>query len=296
MPAGYPRRVNGARSTGSDRQGALTLDPVRFVKGHGTENDFVVIPPHEGPVDLTPDLVRALCDRRRGIGADGVLRVVVVGQTEISDPDVHWFMDYVNADGSIAEMCGNGIRVFARFLVAEGLEPPGRLAIATRAGVKKVDVPVDGDITVGMGVPERLVDAKVTVGDARYDAVGWSMGNPHLVVSGVADLDALDLTVAPQVNPADAYPNGVNVEFVERLGAAHIRMRVHERGVGETRSCGTGVCAAAVASMGATGERSSYDVDVPGGRLVVKWCDGGNVLLTGPAVLVATGEIDLPER
>jgi diaminopimelate epimerase len=269
---------------------------VRFVKGHGTENDFVVIPPGEGPADLTPELVQALCDRRRGIGADGVLRVVGVGQTETDDPDVRWFMDYVNADGSVAEMCGNGIRVFARFLVAEGLEQPGRLEIATRAGVKKVDVPAAGDITVGMGVPERLADAKVSVADSRYDAVGWSMGNPHLVVCDVPGLDALDLTAAPGIDPGDAYPDGVNVEFVERVGPAHIRMRVHERGVGETRSCGTGVCAAAVASMDALGERTSYDVDVPGGRLVVKWCDGGNVLLTGPAVLVARGEVDLPEK
>jgi diaminopimelate epimerase len=265
---------------------------VRFVKGHGTENDFVVIPPGQGPADLPAALVRALCDRRRGIGADGVLRVGAASETEGGGPDVRWFMDYRNADGSVAEMCGNGIRVFARFLVAEGLEPSGRLQIATRSGVKKVDVPPHGDITVGMGVPERLADAKISVGDDRYDAVGWSMGNPHLVVSDVAALAALDLTAPPAVDPADAYPGGVNVEFVERLAPAHIRMRVHERGVGETRSCGTGVCAAAVASMDARDERTSYDVDVPGGRLVVKWCEGGNVLLTGPAVLVASGEVD----
>jgi diaminopimelate epimerase len=260
---------------------------VRFVKGHGTENDFVVLPPDAGWDELTAESVRALCDRRAGIGGDGVLRVV-----RTDDPDAPWFMDYRNADGSIAEMCGNGIRVFARFLVDEGLEAPGQLRIGTRAGVKKVDVPASGDITVGMGVPERLGDAKATVDGRAYDGAGWSMGNPHLVVLDVDDLDALRLDDIPAVDPADAFPDGVNVEFVQRVGEHHIRMRVHERGVGETRSCGTGVCAAAVAAMDVAGERASYDVDLPGGRLVVKWCEGGNVLLTGPAVLVASGDVD----
>ena len=260
---------------------------MRFVKGHGTENDFVLLPDVDGELDLSPSLVRALCDRRAGIGADGVLRLA---PADSSDPDVRWFMDYRNADGSVAEMCGNGIRVFARHLVDAGLESPGRLRIDTRAGIKKVDVPATGDITVGMGVPARLPDAKVVVGGVTHDGLGWSMGNPHLVVLDADGLDGRDLTGAPVVDPPESYPDGVNVELVERLGPHHIRMRVHERGVGETRSCGTGVCAAAVASMEVAGERTSYDVDVPGGRLVVKWCDGGNVLLTGPAVIVADGD------
>ena len=260
---------------------------MQFVKGHGTRNDFVLLPPGEGPDELTPALVRALCDRRAGIGADGVLRV----QRSIDAADVRWFMDYRNADGSLAEMCGNGIRVFARFLVDAGYEQPGRLQIDTRAGVKKVDVPAQGDITVGMGVPQRLPDAKVTIDGATHEGVGWSMGNPHLVVLDVEDLDAVDLAEVPAVDPPQAYPDGVNVELVQRLGATHIRMRVHERGVGETMSCGTGVCAAAVAVMDVDGERTTYDVDVPGGRLTVKWCEGGNVLLTGPAVLVAEGTV-----
>jgi diaminopimelate epimerase len=257
---------------------------VRFVKGHGTENDFVLLPDVAAD-ELTVDVVQAICDRRRGIGGDGVLRV-----ERRTDVDVPWFMDYRNADGSTAEMCGNGIRVFARYLVDAGLAAPGQLRIDTRAGVRKVDVPAAGDITVGMGVPERLADAKVVVDGAAFDAVGWSMGNPHLVALEVTRLDDLDLRAAPRVEPADAFPEGVNVEFVESVGDAHIRMRVHERGVGETRSCGTGVCAAAVAAMAARAQRATYDVDVPGGRLSVKWCEGGNVLLTGPAVLVAEGE------
>jgi diaminopimelate epimerase len=262
---------------------------VRFVKGHGTLNDFVLLPPGEAPADLTPDAVRALCDRRAGIGADGVLRVGDAAEVGAAAEGVRWFMDYRNADGSLAVMCGKGMRVCARSRVDSGLEAAGRLRIATRAGVKKVDVPGSGDITVGMGVPERLVDAKAVVAGTAYDGVGWSMGNPHLVVLDVDALDALDLAAVPGVEPADGFPDGVNVEFVQRRGDAHIRMRVHERGVGETMSCGTGVCAAAVAAMDAAGARTSYDVDVPGGRLVVTWCDGGNVLLTGPAVLVAEG-------
>ena len=260
---------------------------MRFVKGHGTRNDFVLLPPGEGPDDLSASLVRALCDRRAGIGADGVLRVV----RSIDAGDVRWFMDYRNADGSIAEMCGNGIRVFARFLVDAGYEQPGLLRIDTRAGVKDVHVPDAGDVTVGMGSAEPLPEAKVVIDGVPHEAHGWSMGNPHLVVLDVEDLDAVDLGTAPGVDPATAYPDGVNVELVHRVGETHIAMRVHERGVGETMSCGTGACAAAVAAMDAAGERTSYDVDVPGGRLRVEWRADGEVLLSGPAVLVAEGTV-----
>jgi diaminopimelate epimerase len=255
---------------------------VPFVKGHGTENDFVVLPSYDA--DLSAETVRALCDRRAGIGADGVLRVVRDGDS--------FFMDYRNADGSIAETCGNGIRVFARYLVDAGLAPAGELDIDTRSGVRRVTVPADGgDITVDMGQASRLDDAAVTVGSSSWKAVGWSMGNPHLVVLDAGPIAELDLSVGPAVDPASAFPDGVNVELLEPVAERHVRMRVHERGVGETRSCGTGACAAAVAAMAAAGERSSYVVDVPGGRLVVEWRADGSVLLTGPAVLVAAGEV-----
>jgi len=256
---------------------------MRFVKGHGTRNDFVLLPDLDDALHLSDDEVRAICDRRAGIGADGILRVV-------RGVDAPWFMDYRNADGSIAEMCGNGIRVFGRYLVDHGLAEPGRVLVDTRAGVKKLDVPPAGDVTVGMGAPERLADAKVLLDGAWWPANGWSMGNPHLVVVDGPAVDALDLTAVPAVDPESAYAHGVNVEIVEVLGDTHIRMRVHERGVGETQSCGTGACAGAVAVMAAKDERSTYDVDVPGGQLKVKWCDGGQVLLTGPAVLVAEGD------
>ena len=259
---------------------------ISFVKGHGTRNDFVVVPDLDDALRLTDDEVAALCDRRGGIGADGILRVVHGGDA------APWFMDYRNADGSVAEMCGNGIRVFGRYLVDAGLAEPGRILVDTRDGVKKLDVPAVGDVTVGMGAPQRLADAKVRVGGEWHPAVGWSMGNPHLVVLD-ADVDTADLSHTPSLDPPDAFPDGVNVEVVEVVGPQHIRMRVHERGVGETQSCGTGACAAAVAVMATQDERATYDVDLPGGRLQVKWCDGGQVLLTGPAVLVANGTYSL---
>jgi diaminopimelate epimerase len=218
-----------------------------------------------------------------GIGADGVLAV----RRENSS----YFMDYRNADGSIAETCGNGIRVFARYLVNAGLESAGAFDVHTRAGERRVDVPADGgDITVEMGLPERLADAKVTIGGSTWSGYGYAIGNPHLVVLDAGPIDDLDLTAMPAIDPVSAFPDGVNVEFVERLGAKHIRMRVYERGVGETRSCGSGACMAAVAAMEVICRRTTYDVDVPGGRLQVEWRDDDVVTLAGPAILVASGE------
>jgi diaminopimelate epimerase len=260
---------------------------MRFVKGHGTENDFVLLPDLDDELVLEPSAVVEICDRRRGLGADGVLRVV-----RRDGGLAQWFMDYRNADGSLAEMCGNGIRVFARYLVDAGLASPGRLLVDTRDGVKTVEVPARGDVTVDMGFAEKLPDAKVGVGGTWWAATGWSMGNPHLVVADVEGLDRLDLSAPPAVDPPEAFPTGVNVEFAHASDGRghHLAMRVYERGVGETRSCGTGACAVAVAAMSARGERTCYDVDVPGGRLRVEWLDDGRVLLTGPAVIVADGE------
>ncbi len=273
---------------------------MRFVKGHGTENDFVLLPDPDGVLDLTAATVRRICDRRAGIGGDGVLRVVRTAAApdgRAMAGDAEWFMDYRNADGSVAEMCGNGIRVFARFLVSEELAPAGELAIATRDGVKTVRLGPVGDVTVDMGTA-RLPgsDRKVTVGARSWPAVEVDVGNPHAVVF-VDDLaDAGPLDDAPAVEPG--FPGGVNVEFVADSGPRHVAMRVHERGVGETRSCGTGACAVMVASSRRDGvtasgtEGVSYVVDVPGGRLTVTERADGHLELTGPAVLVAEGTLD----
>ncbi|MFC1442061.1 diaminopimelate epimerase [Streptacidiphilus sp. N1-10] len=293
-----PRVVNGPRF----------LKGSRFLKGHGTENDFVILPDPDGVLDLPPALVARLCDRRAGIGADGVLRVVRSAAHPEALPmaaEAEWFMDYRNSDGSVAEMCGNGVRVFARYLVLAGLAKSGDLAVATRAGVRQVHVAADrpgapGEVTVRMGRAELPGPGSVTVSVGEYDwpALNVNMGNPH-AVAFVDDLaQAGNLYAAPSVEPASAYPTGVNVEFVVDRGPRHVAMRVHERGSGETRSCGTGACAVMVAAArrdgadpAVTGQPVTYTVDVPGGRLVITERVDGVVEMTGPAVIVAEGEL-----
>ncbi|MFJ8942347.1 diaminopimelate epimerase [Streptomyces sp. NPDC102395] len=276
---------------------------IAFLKGHGTENDFVIVPDPENALDLSPAAVAALCDRRAGIGGDGLLHVVrSAAHPEAKEmaAEAEWFMDYRNGDGSVAEMCGNGVRVFARYLQHAGLVPEGDLAIATRGGVKSVHIAKDGDVTVGMGrarLPEG--DVTVSVGERSWPARNVNMGNPH-AVAFVDDLaHAGDLFSPPPFSPASAYPEGVNVEFVVDRGPRHVALRVHERGSGETRSCGTGACAVAVAAArrdGAdpttTGSPVTYTVDVPGGRLVITEQPDGEIEMTGPAVIVAEGEIE----
>ena len=274
------------------------MTPVRFLKGHGTENDFVLLPDAEGVLELTPARVRRLADRRAGIGADGVIRVVpTAAVAEVADQarDARWFMDYYNADGSVAEMCGNGARVFAHYLVDEGLEEFGEFFIATRGGPKAVQVLEHEPVTVDMGPCTALVpnEVDVQVDGTFYRGTALSMGNPHVVVP-VADLaDAGSLLQAPLVQPSSAFPAGVNVEFVLGRGPGRIAMRVFERGVGETRSCGTGACAAAVAAaQWWSSERLDHQVEVPGGVLHVRQSPTGSVLLSGPTEFVAEGIVD----
>ncbi|MFF5038123.1 diaminopimelate epimerase [Streptomyces nigra] len=276
---------------------------IAFLKGHGTENDFVIVPDPENVIELPPAAVAALCDRRAGLGGDGLLHVVrseAHPEARHLAAEAEWFMDYRNADGSIAEMCGNGVRVFARYLQRAGHTGEGDLAVATRGGVKTVHIDKDGGVTVGMGrarLPEG--DVTVSVGDHSWPAHNVNMGNPH-AVAFVDDLaDAGSLNEAPPFSPASAYPDGVNVEFVVDRGPRHVAMRVHERGSGETRSCGTGACAVAVATArrdGAdptvTGAPATYTVDVPGGTLVITERPDGEIEMTGPAVIVAEGELD----
>ncbi|WP_093611402.1 diaminopimelate epimerase [Streptomyces indicus] len=275
---------------------------IAFLKGHGTQNDFVIVPDPDNAVQLSPSAVAVLCDRRAGLGGDGLLHVVrSAAHPEAAHMagEAEWFMDYRNGDGSVAEMCGNGVRVFAHYLQRAGHVEAGDLAVATRGGVKRVHIDKSGDITVSMGkavLPEDR--ATVTVGEHSWPTYNVNMGNPH-AVAFVDDLDqAGDLFTAPATAPAGVYPEGVNVEFVVDRGERHVAMRVHERGVGETRSCGTGACAVAVATArrdgldpARTGSPVTYTIDLPGGRLAITERADGEIEMTGPAVIVAEGEI-----
>lgn len=282
-----------------------------FVKGHGTENDFLLLPDPHGTrhPDLDAGAVRRLTDRHSGLGADGVIRVVrcdALPEGRELAGAAEWFMDYRNADGSVAEMCGNGIRVLARYLWSSGLAPGSAVRIGARSGlrtgngsgVRTVHDGADGSITVEMGWPEQALigePMQVSVHGRAWPIVAIFTPNPH-AVAFVDDLDEIGPVLdEPAVDAGGMFPAGANVEFVVRRGPSHIGLRVWERGVGETRSCGTGACAAAWAAM--TRHRvpagSSYTVDVPGGRLVVTQRTDGMLLLTGPAVLGVTGEVDL---
>jgi diaminopimelate epimerase len=280
------------------------LNEVPFIKGHGTGNDFVIIPDIDGHLDLTAEQVRWLCDRHVGIGGNGVLRVVrtehVPGFEDFA-PVAEFFMDYRNADGSLAEMCGNGARVFVRYLDATGLVTDNDVVIATRGGLRSVTINRDRTITIDMGMattPRVRALPHVSVGERSWPATGVLVPNPHAVVF-VAELEeAGDLAVAPDVAPGDVFPDGVNVEFVVDRGPNHVAMRVHERGVGETLSCGTGACAVAWAARRRAGAdeagESTWQVDVPGGTVHVTETASGSLLLTGPADLVARGTVLLP--
>jgi len=287
------------------------MPALRFTKGHGTGNDFVLIADPDGELDLAPSEVARLCDRRFGVGADGVLRAV----RATADPegaaladDAVWFMDYRNADGSAAEMCGNGIRVFTAFLIAEGLTAladGGVLPIVTRGGVRAVRTAPNGYV-VDLG-PFTLGGGDVVVSvpgiPVARPGLAVTVPNPHIVVA-LADgdeLDAAELTHPPRLEPEPAA--GANVELVHPAdplvqdGAGRIRMRVHERGSGETLSCGTGAAAAALAARHWAGSAAPalWRVGVPGGELEVRMvpgADGEHVELSGPAELVYSGSID----
>jgi diaminopimelate epimerase len=274
-----------------------------FVKGHGTQNDFVLLPDPDGTLhpDLDPATVRRLTDRYSGLGADGIIRVVrtkTLAEGRDLPAEVEWFMDYRNADGSVAEMCGNGVRVMARYLWGTGLAAGPELPIGTRGGVRVVRQQPDGSITAQMGGARQAMlrePPRVTVGERTWPADAVFVPNPHAVVF-VDDLDdAGRLLDAPGLEAGTVFPEGANVEFVVSRGERHIALRVWERGVGETRSCGTGVCAAAWAAMRRDGvdPGTSYTVDVPGGRLTVTERADRELLLTGPAELDVAGEVDL---
>ena len=265
---------------------------MRFAKGQGTGNDFVIIPDPDGHVDPTPELVRRLCDRRFGVGGDGVLRVV--RSAAVGEQGPEWFMDYRNADGSVAEMCGNGVRVFARYLIEAGLASGPTLRLATRSGIRSVWAEADGQFTVDMGAATVVGSGAVDAGGRKLEGLAVSVGNPHLacvIDDPVADVDLS----GPRVLAPAELAGGANVEVVRVVGPREIEMRVHERGSGLTLSCGTGAVAAAVAAAAAAGEWPDgpglpWTVHVPGGRLAVLPSSTAS-FLTGPAEIVAVGEV-----
>ncbi|OUE09530.1 diaminopimelate epimerase [Clavibacter michiganensis] len=288
---------------------------LQFTKGQGTGNDFVLFADPAGEIDLTDTQVQALCDRHFGIGADGTIRAVLSsripeGRAALDeDPDAEWFMDYRNVDGSPAEMCGNGIRVFTLFLIENGLIelPAGRtVPIGTRAGVRDVQRSGSGfQVDLGrwsLDGGEPLVRAKDL--QVARPGLGIDVGNPHVVValSSEDELAEADLAFVPQLDPEPA--DGANVELVVPAdplvvdGVGHITMRVHERGSGETLSCGTGAAAAALATRHWAGAAAPHQwrVQVPGGVLGVRMFpteDGEHVGLSGPAELVFDGVVAL---
>jgi len=286
-----------------------------FTKGHGTGNDFVLFLDAEGKTQLTPHQIAKLCDRHFGVGADGVIRVVKSANLEDGaavlkeEPNAIWFMDYYNSDGSVAEMCGNGARVFARYLIDKGLvilAEGETLSIGTRGGVRDIQANLAGFV-VDMG-RWRLESDEYTVSATNLQVhrpgQGINVGNPHIVVALATneELAGLDLSRAPIVEPAPMH--GANIEFVVpsdplvKDGVGQITMRVHERGSGETLSCGTGIVAAALATRNwaGSGAPNQWQVKVPGGTLGVRMFateEGEHVGLSGAAELIYDGSLDL---
>lgn len=308
-----PEALSGPQDALAD---GLREEGIFFAKGHGTGNDFVIIPDPDARLSLSQENIVALCDRRRGIGADGVLRVVRSGALldagEIASlPDgverTDWFMDYRNADGTVAEMCGNGLRVFAHWLAMyqrreEGDNTPESFSggtIGTRAGAREVLViratPREAQVRIDMGPAQVRGVSTAKMGELSFAGLGISTGNPHLaaVIPGLSAQDLADLTLeAPTIDP-EFFPEGVNVEIVTPLSDGAVDMRVWERGVGETLSCGTGTVAAATAALAdAAEETGSVTVRVPGGEVVVDVL-ATTTTLTGPSRIVATGRLSI---
>jgi diaminopimelate epimerase len=260
---------------------------IKATYGHGTHNDFVLVFDEADQLKFTPEQVKRICNRSTGIGCDGFIKIV--------KRDGQWFMDHSNADGSEAEMCGNGIRVMARYLTQNNHQGSGIYAINTRSGRKFLSVPDAGDIAVNMGEARQIPgEIKVTVNGNTFRGFNIDMGNPHAVVF-VEDMSLIgDLKSPPTVEPVSEYPDGVNIEFVKFLENGELQMRVHERGVGETQSCGTGTCAVALAAS--IEKRKSlpikWIINPLGGRLIVEIDSHSNATLTGPAVLVKEVELE----
>lgn len=279
----------------------MTISNAPYRKGHGTGNDFIVVSGLDGffagPKSVTPEAAKKLCNRDHGIGADGILRVAKASEFDVDD--AQYFMDYTNADGSLSATCGNGLRVFARYLVEAGLENRGLFTIGTRAGTVSVAISeTDIDFTniaITMGrVSLGPMDVTVQTETGSWPAVGIAGMNNH-AVSVVDDIAQTgSLKDIPTALPPGTYPDGVNFEFIQTKSPTHIAMRTHERGVGETLSCGSGACAAAYvhATSNHLNDPWTVQVDVLGGTVYIDSDTDGILTLRGPAVFVSEGTID----
>lgn len=288
------------------------MNPLRITKAHGTGNDFVIIEDLDDSLDLDVNAVARICDRHFGVGADGLIRI-----TASTADSTDFFMDYKNADGSIAEMCGNGIRCLTKFVVDRGHASPaiggraGDLLIGTRAGTRRVTYELASDglvhrVEVDMGKPEFSRELIPMTGEAEsglearihveelgkeFTLHGVSMGNPHAVIFG-DDPDHIDVArIGYGIEHSSLFPDGVNVEFVKVLSRTSMKMRVWERGVGETLACGTGACAAFAAARELNLIEDSISLTLPGGELALRWDE--SIMMAGPAVEVFEAEIDL---
>lgn len=287
---------------------------IAFAKMHGLGNDFVVIEDLGEQLDLEPAAVRWFCDRHFGVGGDGLILI-----RPASTPGADFFMLYFNADGSTAEMCGNGVRCFAKYLADNSLLTPDQdiLRVQTLGGIREVVVHRGGDgrmasATVDMGVPrlrpeeipttlpgEQVFECALETSAGTFEITAVNMSNPHAVI-WVDDVDAAPVeTVGPLIENHDVFPERVNVEFAElardESGAPHILLRVWERGVGETMACGTGACATLVASVLSCRTGREATVELPGGELDIRWDADGRVYLTGPAEEAFSGVVSAPE-
>lgn len=275
---------------------------LQFTKMHGLGNDFVVIDTLTQNVSLNPDQVRMLANRRFGVGCDQVL---LVERARLPGTDFRYRI--FNADGNEVEQCGNGARCFARFVRDKGFIEANLITVETRAGVISLEVKDDGQITVNMGVPvldpdkipfqasARALTYRIVAANQQIEISAVSMGNPHAVLR-VQDVDTAPVAaLGPRIESHNSFPNQVNVGFMQVLDRGAIRLRVYERGVGETLACGTGACAAVVAGrmQGLLDEQVS--VELPGGRLIISWAgkEDAPVMMTGPATHVFEGSIKL---
>ena len=300
--------TKASRGDDTEKERHVTLE---FTKMHGLGNDFVMIEDLDETLDLDPEAVAYFCDRNFGIGADGLILV-----RPASVPDADFFMLYYNADGTTAEMCGNGVRCFAKYLVDHDLVPETahKIGVQTLGGVRPVRVEraADGTMetaTVDMGepiltpadIPTAIEDDQVLAYPLEtelgtYDVTAVSMGNPHAVL-WVDDVEEAPVeTLGPVIETHPAFPAKTNVEFAQLVAPDHIRLRVWERGVGETLACGTGACATLVAAVLACYTGREATVELPGGELRILLDTDDHVYMTGPATEVFTGTVLIDEE